>query len=607
MEQFQERLARLAELSDEELQALEDELVAAFDAADQSADLENMQAYADALDQVRSEKAGRSTPDETAADTAPPEAAPAPPVAASVDTAPSPEVTEAPAPVAETPTPEATPEPAAPAAPAATPAAPAASDDEVPEGVEQETPADPESEDEEATTPETSDETPQESEESVTTITADEVPEENRPVQAAAPHITIRAGGDIPGYTAGTELNDFEDIVDAMTRKVNAMRNIGGDGEHLIVASMRVEDEPAEERVLRPGDLNGNAEKIRKLLGDKDALRPEALTAAAWCAPRAPIYDVPTVGTTRRPVKDSLPSFNADRGGVTWMAPPGLPDIAGAAGLWRHNGSAWNAYTDPQGTTTNDPATDKPYLHVPCGNEHSADVDAITMSLCFDNTMSRAFPEWIRANTELTMIAQARFAEQVLLSRMYALAATGGHCTTVNTSVGVARDFFLTVRTAAAAARWRNRIDEDSPLQLLAPAWVATAMAVDLGLQAPGDDTLATSVSEVVGYFREAYVDPIFHIDDVPGHTSFTGCAYPATVRWMLYPTGSFMRLDTGELNLGVIRTKEDVLQNKYCEFSETFETVAYMGPEAPNGWVTVGNTDVNIYGSAAALTDTTA
>ena len=82
MEQFQERLARLAELSPEELDALEGELVAAFDAADESGDLENMQAYADALDALRAEKANRGAPGEVAQ-------APtmeAPPVAASAVT-----------------------------------------------------------------------------------------------------------------------------------------------------------------------------------------------------------------------------------------------------------------------------------------------------------------------------------------------------------------------------------------------------------------------------------------------------------------------------------------------------------------------------------------
>jgi hypothetical protein len=185
---------------------------------------------------------------------------------------------------------------------------------------------------------------------------------------------------------------------------------------------------------------------------------------------------------------------------------------------------------------------------------------------------------------------------------MYAIAATGNTCTDPATQVGAARDFVLTVQLAAAAQRWRLRLAPNAPLQLLAPAWVQTAIAIDLGLQHPGDNVFTTNNNDVDGYFREFNVDPIWHIDDVPGGAgNFTGCEFPGQADWLLYPTGTFLRLDTGELNLGVVRTKEDVQKNKYCEFSETFETVAYTGPLAPNGWVTKGLTSIDLIGSYGA------
>jgi hypothetical protein len=284
------------------------------------------------------------------------------------------------------------------------------------------------------------------------------------------------------------------------------------------------------------------------------------------------------------------------------MAPPGLPDLEDATSLWRYDNddSTWKSYTDPRGLTETSPVETKPCLTVPCGVEHTADVDAIPVCFCFDNLGARAFPEWVRGNTELILVGQARFAEQVLLSRMYAIAATGATCGDPDVRVGAARDFILTVQTAAAAKRWTLRLGENAPLQLLAPAWVQTAIAIDLGLQAPGDNTFTTSTSAVDGYFREFGVDPIWHFDDVPGGAgAFSGCEFPSAANWLLFPTGSFLRLDTGELNLGVVRTKEDVQKNKYCEFAETFETVAYTGPDAPNGWITKGTTTIELLGGS--------
>lgn len=654
MEEFTERLSRLAELSDEELAALEEELVVAFDAADEAADLDGMQSLADAIESVRAELSGRNAPEEVPAEAAPVEPmveelpvemaasaadedAPAEESASDEDSEPAEEadaVTEE-NDVSETPADnegEAAEEAVVADAEEVIADAPeAATETEIEAPAEAVAEADVEVEaetvdadageepvestdqstaesDEEEATPEATDVAEESEEQVALEITAEDVPEANLPVAAAAPTYTIRAGGDIPGITAGTQLNGMDDVVEAMTKKVNAMRGVGGDGEHIVVASFAFDEAAAEERTLKPGDLNGNAKKIRDFLAEPEALTREALVAAAWCAPRTPIYDVPTVGTTARPVRDALPSFNAERGGITWIAPPGLPDLASATSLWRYDGTEWLSYSDAEGTTETDPVATKPCLTIPCGPEKTADVDAIPVCFCFDNLGARAFPEWVRGNTELVLVGQARFAEQVLLSKMYAVAATGSSCGTPATQVGAARDFVLTVQTAAAAARWRLRLAENAPLQLLAPAWVATAIAVDLGLQAPGDNTFVTGTSGVDGYFREFGVDPIWHYDDVPGGSgAFTGCAFPSAADWLLFPTGSFLRLDTGELNLGVVRTKEDVQKNKYCEFSETFETVAYVGPDAPNGWITKGVTSIDLLGSSGAPTDLSA
>jgi hypothetical protein len=634
VEQFTERLARLAELSDEELTGLEEELIAAFDVADESADLDGMQSTADAIETVRAEKSGRAPAEEVAVEEVPaaPEVEAAPlEVAASAETAPEePVLDETPEPavtadaVPEEPTVDETPSAESESAPAVEAEATPAEAEEAPAEAPAEEPAEevaaePESDkDAETSTSEAAPaednpeaaEAVEESEEQVAPeITADDVPEANEPVAAAAPAYTIRAGGDIPGITAGAQLDSMEDVVTAMTKKVNAMRGVGGDGEHIVVASFAFEEAAAEERTLKPGDLNGNAKKIRDFLSEPEQLTREGLVAGAWCAPRTPLYDVPTVGTTGRPVRDALPSFNAERGGITWISPPGLPAIAGTTSLWRYDNddSTWKSYSDVEGETETSPTQTKPCITIPCGPEKTADVDAIPVCFCFDNLSARAFPEWVRGNTELVLVGQARFAEQVLLAKMYAVAATGAVCGDPATQVGVARDFIFTVQTAAAAKRWSLRLPKDAPLQLLAPAWVQTAIAIDLGLQAPGDDTFTTSADTVDGYFREFNVDPIWHIDDVPGSAAFSGCAFPGYADWMLFPTGSFLRLDTGELNLGVVRTKEDVQKNKYCEFSETFETVAYVGPDSPNGWITTGRTSVDLIGGTGAPIDLSA
>lgn len=592
MDQFAEALSHLSDLSDDDLTALEATIIQAFDDADEAGDMESMSSYADDCEQVRNEMENRASGNEAEPSV---DAAPGvPAMAASGEaevlepvTEPTveaePEVkAEEPAPEPEVitePVVEAEPELVAEIAETPAPEAPA------PEVEELETAAI-KTEEEEVASP----------------ITAEDVPEGHLPVTASSPVVTIRAGGDVPGVSAGSELDGMDGIVAALTRKIDSMRHIAsGDGEQIVVASMRVEETIPEDRTLHAGDLDGNARKIRELLNNREALTAHAITAAAWCAPRMAIYDVPTVGTNRRPVQAGLPTFNADRGGVRFIAPPALPTAGGTVSgvsLWHTDGTSFSSFTDPAGLVAASPSTDKSQLTVLCGTEIVADVDAIPVILCFDNLTNRAFPEWVRANTEMTMIYQARFAEQVLLNKMFTLAATGCASIPYSNSLGVARDFLTVIRAAATEKRWTLRLDPEQPLQLLAPSWLVDAMAADLHIQHPGDGTLSMARAEIEAYFANLNVQPIWYMDDVPGTAAFTShCAFPTTANWLLYTTGSYLRLDTGELNLGVVRTKDDLVKNKFCEFSETFETVTYTGP-INSAWVTKGATTVALRGS---------
>jgi hypothetical protein len=546
-----------------------------------------MQQIADALDEVRSQVSERAG----AEDAAPAEEMmEEPAVAASAETEEQPD---------DAPAEEETEEEAAPVEdePAAEPEAEAAAEVE-PTEADDTTPA----------------EDPIEQEETVE-VTSEDVPAENQPVAASAPNFTIRAGGDIPGVTAGSELASMDEIVDAMTRKVNTMRGVSGDGEYVVVASLiRDEGSLEESKMLRPGDAGGNSAKIRAFLASASE-GDEAMTAAGWCAPKTPLYDIPGIGNTDTPVADSLPSFGVDRGGIVWTEPPSLGGISALLanlGRWTSDGAGSMAFdAGVIGEAT--PNTDKPCIDIPCGTERNAELEAIPLCMCFDNLTARAHPEIIKANTDLVLVGQARFKEQYTMAKM--LSATGvAHAAGVgdpDTALGAARDFLVTARLVASQLRWRNRLSPDADVRLYAPAWLRDAIAADLAIQMPGDDTMSVGYSEIAGYLSDINLSPVWALDDVPVGVGTTATAAASTfdsylgfaqsAEWMLALPGAFVRLDGGTLDLGVVRTKEDVQKNKYCEFAETFETVAYMGPNtAANAWAVRGVTTVAVRGGFA-------
>lgn len=596
MDAFEDRLARMGELTDSEVTALEGELVAAFDAADGEGDVDTMSRIADSLDTVRAERQRRtsSAPAPDAAAPAAPvaPAAPAPVAASGTDVLDPPTTTEATDAPADTPEVVATDAPADAAAEVTPEDAPEATD---------ETPA-PESAEDVTDTPATPEEETQQMADEIDLTAADAPVEATPEVPAFTPPTVITAGADIPGHPAGDKLESIDEVAEAMASRINSFSRLtGGDGEQVIVASLNVVNED-EDRILRRGEGENNAAKIRAAL-DPEAM---ALTAAAngWCAPRTPIYDFFGLGDTGRPVRDSLPSFTADRGGVVYSTPPKLADSGFGNGVWAWTGSAWAAAGHPGSGTPVD-AT-KVIWDATCPAEVTRDLEAITTQVRFTNMMARAYPELVKRNMELSLIAHDRFAESRLLFNMWGLAETAV-TQSASIKLGATRDTLFEFRNLAASLRFRHRIAPGNTLKAWAPLWLRDAIASDLSAQAPGDDTLNTSYGEIDAFFSAINVDITWYWDDIPFNGTYQGfaaanSAYPVNAAIIMAPAGTFLHLDGGTLDLGVVRDSGLVGTNQYIEFSESFENVAKVGVEALK--LTV---PVKVMGSYAAATSTAA
>jgi chemotaxis protein histidine kinase CheA len=412
-----------------------------------------------------------------------------------------------------------------------------------------------------------------------------EAPADRQPVVQvveAAP-VAITAGADIPGYTAGSTINDMNEVASAMEKRIHSLRRVnGGDGEQHIVASITTQY--PEERTLSTDALS-NAAKIEAVIG-QDAL----VASGGHAAPFEVKYDIFSQGsTTIRPVRDALPRFQADRGGIRFVTPPSFAsgDYADAVGVWT---AATDA--DPQSAT-------KTSYTVAAAGENTVSTDAVTLQLQFGNLMTRAYPELIARHNELALVQHAREAEQNLLAKI------GNQSTAVTTSslIGFGRDFLVQIRRAAVAYRSRHRIDPKTTLKAIIPSWVYDAIAADLTLSMPGDNTLAVSESEINGYLATVNVDLVASLDQNVFGSQGAGSLleFPDSFSWYLFAEGTFLFLDGGTLDLGIIRDSSLVGTNDYKMFTETFENVAKVGIEA----LKITST-ISINGVAAALRDTT-
>ncbi len=227
-----------------------------------------------------------------------------------------------------------------------------------------------------------------------------EAPADRQPVvQVTEAPVAITAGADIPGYTAGTALSSMNEVATAMEKRLHSLRRVnGGDGEQHIVASFTTQY--PEDRVLTT-DAESNAQKIAAVAG------PEALVASGGhSAPFEVKYDIYSIGSTSvRPLRDALPRFQADRGGIRYIVPPTFANVTSNTTTYSTAVGIWTSANDSAETPS--PAA-KLSLTVAAASETTAQTDAVTLQLQFGNLMTRAYPELIARHNELALVQHAR-------------------------------------------------------------------------------------------------------------------------------------------------------------------------------------------------------
>src|SRR5690606_37252233 len=124
----------------------------------------------------------------------------------------------------------------------------------------------------------------------------------------------------------------------------------------------------------------------------------------------------------------------------------------------------------------------------------------------------------------------------------------------------------------------RHRMGDDVYLRVFAPAWVRDAIREDLTWGLPGDQ-LEWADSVINGFFRTRRVNISWHLDDAStiGGAQVAGelNPWPDTFTWQIFAEGTFLFLDGGTLDLGIVRDGNLVSTNDYKMFAETFEGLA--------------------------------
>lgn len=377
---------------------------------------------------------------------------------------------------------------------------------------------------------------------------------------------TLRASAGIEGFTPGQVLD--RNALGRALAESHRMTSVVQPGVRQFVTVATAEYEFPAERRLDERDAEGNAQKFRDML-DKPPNDLNAFVASGgFCAPFTPMYDAVVYATAARPVRDGLPSFSPTRGGITYPPALSLADARDAITIW-------DEATDAEpGTIT------KACLVIDCPEFLSCQIEAIVACVQHGNFAQMTWPERIAELADLVAAAHAEAGEVEILD---ALAAGSTQVTDAGV-YGAVSSLLSAILNAAAGIRNRERMDPDRPMRAILPAYVRDLLIQDLVNSQ--FDRFERSKAGVEALLESYGVNVSWYLDSQTGGQQMfpaqgTGAleTFPTAVKWFIFPEGTWIFLDRGRLDLGIVRDSTLNATNDFQIWYETFEGACRIGP----------------------------
>lgn len=396
------------------------------------------------------------------------------------------------------------------------------------------------------------------------------------------------ASADVPGFTQGGQLRDMDSLVRAMVQRARTLPISRGNGQRVPVAQ-------AQRKYAHTIDHRADLSQITEIMAM--ATDPAILTAAGgWCAALEVIWDLYNIVCTDGAV--DIPIIGTPRGGLSWPVSPSFGDISALPGVvW-----TWTNTMDVAAVTGTDQSGIKPCVRVPCPDYIQAVNDCDGVCVTVGNLTSDAFPELIANHLRLVEAIHAHYMNNRLI---LAMAAAGTPVNTTQTD-GPASVDFLNV-----SAFYRRHLIEkyamcdSAVIEGVYPRFAKDMMKNDLrmtGAVSPSD-TFCVSDEMLADWLDCAGIRAQFVADYQVRATGFPGAAtaptaWPGTTEFMLYPAGTFAKLQGMTLDLGVVRdsTLNETNDHTAAWFEECW-ALAQIGHES----LTV-TLDTCVNGSRGAL-----
>jgi hypothetical protein len=357
----------------------------------------------------------------------------------------------------------------------------------------------------------------------------------------------LTASADIPGFAQGSEILTMNDLVKAMHKRARALPvTANGVGNRVPVASLQ-------------RDFTFKADTERMSLDEVSAIlelaaNPANLVAAGgWCAPHEISYDFYNIVCIDGLVQ--VPTIGISRGGISVPISASFPSISALPGVvW-----TWTNTQDTAAATGTAQSGVKPCVRVPCPGYNDYTLDCDGMCVTVGNLTNDAFPELIANHLRLVEAIHAHYMNTRLISALTSTANSTAVGTLPGTDLPVAK-----TALGAAALMRRDYIEKysmcgDAVIENIYPRWALDIIREDMKYVTGVSDTMAITNGMIADWFDTRNISAQFVADWQVRATGFPGqtaasTAWPATMQFLTYPAGTFVRGQGMTLDLGVVR-----------------------------------------------------
>jgi hypothetical protein len=374
--------------------------------------------------------------------------------------------------------------------------------------------------------------------------------------------VTITAAADLPGVSPGTAI----DMTQLATSMHDRARVLSDDGRRAPVA--RIDIPHTHELGTNP---EANVATIDDLVGKPDAA---ALVASGgWCAPSEPVFEMFDITPDASNVFD-LPGLGTKvRAGVMIPSFYGIGDVGGALWTWTEANDI-AAATQPAGP-------EKPCLKIPCPTWTECRLEAEGLCVTHGNLSDRAWPELTSGFLSIVMAAHQRRMSAAKIAKV--LGDIGATTTPDATMLlgDVTADVLNIIALAAEDMRSQYRLAKGRSVDVLLPDWARSVLRENMAHRAGVTDSMNVSDSQVTSWLTARGIRPQFTPDWQPLYNAAPATRWPATLVFALWLTGSYIALDGGSIDLGVVRDSTLNATNDFtAAWSEQFYQVCRRGPK---------------------------